>query len=50
MNKYDYALIAGIVAFAAVALWYQLRYHKLVDDVIYVLSNLPDCSNSKEED
>jgi len=50
VRNYDWVLLAGIVALTGVALWYQLRYHKLVDDVIYVLSNLPDCTNGKEED
>lgn len=42
MNKYDWVLIAGIIAFTAVALWYQVRYYKLVDDLIDALSPKED--------
>jgi len=48
VRNYDWVLIAGNVALAGVALWYQVRYYKLVDDVIYVLSNLPECGNKEE--
>lgn len=34
---YIWVLIAGIVALAGVALWYQVRYYKLVDDLIEAL-------------
>lgn len=37
MTKYDWVLLAGIVAFWATALWYQTRYYKLVDDLIDAL-------------
>lgn len=38
MTKYDWVLFAGIIAFGAVALWYQVRYYKLVDDLIEALT------------
>lgn len=37
MSKYDWVLLAGIVALAGVALWFQVRYYKLVDDLIDAL-------------
>jgi hypothetical protein len=43
VSKYDWVLLAGIVALAATALWYQVRYYKLVDDLI-------DALTSTEED
>lgn len=39
MKGYDYALIAGFVCTTAVALWYQVRYYKLVDELIAALTN-----------
>lgn len=38
MSKYDWALCAGMVATSSVALWYQIRYYKLVDDLISALT------------
>lgn len=38
MRAYDYALAAGFVATSAVAMWYQVRYYKLVDELISALS------------
>lgn len=34
---YIWVLIAGMVATSGVALWYQVRYYKLVDDLIDAL-------------
>lgn len=38
MNKYDWVLIAGIIALTAVALWFQVRYYRLVDDLFEFLT------------
>lgn len=35
---YIWVLIAGMVATSSVALWYQVRYYKLVDDLIDALT------------
>lgn len=37
VKGYDYALIAGMAATTATAFWYQVRYYKLVDDLISAL-------------
>lgn len=36
---YIWVLIAGMVATSSVALWYQVRYYKLVDDLIDALTD-----------
>lgn len=36
---YIWVLIAGMVATSSVALWYQVRYYKLVDDLIDALTS-----------
>lgn len=38
MRAYDWTLIAGFAATSALAWWYQVRYYKLVDDLIDALS------------
>lgn len=39
MSKLDWLIVAGMVATSSVALWYQVRYYKLVDDPIDALTN-----------
>lgn len=36
---YICVLIAGMVATSSAALWYQVRYYKLVDDLIDALTD-----------
>lgn len=36
---YIWVLIAGMVLTSGVALWYQVRYYKLVDDLIDALTS-----------
>lgn len=36
---YIWVLIAGMVATSSVALWYQVRYYKLVDELIEALTS-----------
>lgn len=45
MSKYDWALAAGMALTSATALWYQVRYYKLVDDLISALTQ--DQENSQ---
>lgn len=46
MSRYDWVLLAGIVAFGATALWFQVRYYRLVDDLFEFLTATP---TEKEE-
>lgn len=39
---YIWILIAGMVATSGVALWYQVRYYKLVDDLIDALTSIEE--------
>lgn len=36
---YVWVLIAGMALTSSVALWYQVRYYKLVDDLIEALTS-----------
>lgn len=38
MTNVDWALVVSNVAFMATAMWYQVRYYKLVDDLISALT------------
>lgn len=38
MTAHMWALVAGMVATSSVAMWYQVRYYKLVDDLIDALT------------
>lgn len=42
MKGIDYALIAGMICTTAVALWYQVRYYKLVDDLVVAFVDTED--------
>ena len=44
MTKYDWVAAVGMALTSATALWYQVRYYRLVDDLISALSQ-----DSKEE-
>lgn len=46
MTKYDWVLLAGIIALTGVALWFQVRYYRLVDDLFEFLTAAP----TKEEE
>lgn len=41
MSKYDWVLLAGMVATSGVAMWFQVRYYKLVDDLFEFLTAAP---------
>lgn len=38
MSKYDWAVAVGMVLTSATAMWYQVRYYKLVDELIAALT------------
>lgn len=42
VSRYDWVVVAGFVASTATAYWYQVRYYKLVDDLIDALSPKDD--------
>lgn len=39
MSKYDWAAAVGMVLTSATAMWYQVRYYKLVDELIAALTS-----------
>lgn len=46
MSRYDWAAAVGMVLTSATAMWYQVRYYKLVDELIAALSQ----PTAKEEE
>lgn len=38
MTKYDWVVSAGAVLLAVTAMWFQVRYYRLVDELIAALS------------
>lgn len=46
MKAWEWVLIGGDVALAGVAMWFQVRYYRLVDDLFEFLTAAP--SEEKE--
>jgi len=48
VSKYDWALAVGMGLTSAVAMWYQVRYYKLVDDLLAFLAPIAESEEEEE--